>query len=220
VRQQGFCSPGCYCQHRSVAQHRLSMWSRPVDLPSSQQARTHASTPMARNPHAARSAAGKRSSGVGCFAVRRRSTTFGIEALPFISGTEVQQPIYIYDGTGICCHKTRIGHDLALTEQHIASLPDGANWGPNRMMLDRIRDVQRTGRPLTTGERNFLLHKSTEARAVASGLSQDAAYAAASKTRCRLRSRVIGRSLSGLASGCPARSSGRTRWLPCGATRS
>lgn len=54
--------------------------------------------------------------------------------------------------------------------------------GPNRMMLDRIAEAQSSGRALTFGEENFLLHETTEARLVGEGLSQDAAHAAALET--------------------------------------
>lgn len=76
---------------------------------------------------------------------------------------------------------TNTADDLAIAESHLGSLPDGMT-PPNRMMLDRIAAAQESGRALTVGEQNFLVHETTEAGLVSQGLSQDAAHAAALET--------------------------------------
>jgi hypothetical protein len=49
-------------------------------------------------------------------------------------------------------------------------------------MGSKIEEAIASGRPLTAAEQNFMTHELTEARAVADGLSQEAAHAAALET--------------------------------------
>lgn len=49
-------------------------------------------------------------------------------------------------------------------------------------MVISIEDAIASGRPLTAAEQYFMTHELTEARLVTSGLSQDAAHAAALET--------------------------------------
>lgn len=71
--------------------------------------------------------------------------------------------------------------NLATVERHLGSI-DALDFPPNRAMLDRVADAQRSGRQLTQGEQNFMRHELTEAEAKATGVSQAEAHRIASQT--------------------------------------
>jgi len=57
-----------------------------------------------------------------------------------------------------------------------------ATHPPNSAMVEGIQDAITSGRPLSPGEQYFMTHELTEAEAMANGLAQDAAHAAALET--------------------------------------
>jgi RHS repeat-associated protein len=70
---------------------------------------------------------------------------------------------------------------LATAAAHLESI-GAAGIPQNAAMLARIEQALASGRTLTIGETNFLLHETTEAAAVARGLAQEEAHALAGQT--------------------------------------
>jgi hypothetical protein len=72
--------------------------------------------------------------------------------------------------------------DLSTVTKHLTSIDALESHPPNAAMISRIRSAMSDGRPLTPGERNFMTHELTEARAMARGVPQDLAHEMAGQT--------------------------------------
>jgi hypothetical protein len=74
-----------------------------------------------------------------------------------------------------------VAEDLAAAETHLGTIVDALEWGPNRAMLDSIKQAQSSGRALSAAERSFLDHELLEAKLVSGGMAQPIAHQAVLK---------------------------------------